>query len=291
MPHRRRLVLFSTLVAFVLGSSAAGWQQEAGEPPEGEQATEQQQVEPAGQDARDDEPLRVLIFTKTAGFRHASIPDGVRAIEALGRTYGFRTDHTEDASRFNDEDLTRFDVVVFLSTTGNVLDDEQQAAFERFIRGGGGYAGVHAASDTEYDWPWYGRLVGAYFAGHPAVQEATIHIEKTDCLSTRHLPESWTRTDEWYDYRDNPREQVEELASLDESTYEGGTMKGDHPIAWRHEFDGGRAWYTGGGHTTESFSEPLFLKHLAGGIFWAAGRDELPEAKPPASRPPRTPIR
>ena len=213
----------------------------------------------------------VLVFSKTAGFRHDSIPAGIRRIKQLGRTNGFRVRATENARVFRAKNLRRFEAVVFLSTTGNVLNKRQQRAFEQWVRQGGGYVGVHAAADTEYDWPFYGNLVGAYFKGHPAVQEASVKVADRVHPSTQHLPRRWVRTDEWYDYRANPRGDVHVLASLDESSYEGGTMGSDHPIAWCQRFDGGRSWYTGGGHTAEAFGEPGFAKHLLGGIRWAAG--------------------
>ncbi len=214
----------------------------------------------------------VLVFTRTAGFRHDSIPAGIAAIRTLGAEHGWRVIATRDAGVFTDAGPSPFDVVVFLSTTGDVLDDEQQAAFKRYIEKGGGYVGVHAAADTEYDWPWYGRLVGAYFESHPAIQEALILVTDREHPSTKMLPPRWLRRDEWYNYRARPASTVRVLASLDETTYEGGTMSNDHPIAWCHEFDGGRAWYTGGGHTTESWAEPMFVQHLLGGILWAADR-------------------
>lgn len=234
---------------------------------------------PSGASLQPVEPLSVLVFSKTAGFRHGSIPDGVAALRAMGEAEGFRVDATEDAARFNDDDLAGFDVIVFLSTTGDVLDDEQEAAFERFIKAGGGYAGIHAAADTEYDWPWYGRLVGGYFKSHPRIQPADVVVEDRDHPSTRHLDERWRRTDEWYNYRENPRERssMRVLMRLDTGSYEGSAMAEDHPIAWCHEFEGGRAWYTGGGHTSESFREPEFLRHMLGGIMWAAGRELEPD--------------
>ena len=228
-----------------------------------------QSVQPESAQAEFD----VLVFSKTAGFRHDSIPDGIAAIEQLGAENGFSVTATEDATAFTEDNLAQYEAVVFLSTTGDVLNDEQQAAFESYIQSGGGYAGIHAASDTEYDWPWYGELVGAYFDSHPAVQEATVEVEDHAHPSTAHLPQEWVRTDEWYDYQDNPRGDVHVLASLDESSYDGGGMGADHPIAWCHDFDGGRAWYTGGGHTSESFTdEPEFIQHLLGGIRTAAGQ-------------------
>jgi len=214
-----------------------------------------------------------LVFSKTAGFRHDSIPAGIAAIQGLGRDHHFDVVATEDAGAFTDENLARFQVVVFLSTTGDVLDAAQQAAFERYVKGGGGFAGVHAASDTEYDWPWYGELVGAYFKQHPAPQQATVKVEDPAHPSTAGLPSRWSRTDEWYDFRTDPRGTSHVLASLDEKTYTGGTMGADHPISWCRDLDGGRSWYTGMGHTAESFSDPLFLSHLLGGLRTAAGVD------------------
>ena len=211
----------------------------------------------------------VLIFSKTAGFRHDSIPAGITAIGQLATQHNFTVETTEDASQFTAANLARFDAVVWLSTTGDVLNASQQTAFENYIRGGG-YVGVHAASDTEYDWPWYGRLVGAYFASHPANQDATVRIEDPTHPSTAGLPTAWPRHDEWYNYRDNPRNNVHVLATLDESTYTGGTMGSDHPIAWCRGYDGGRSWYTGMGHTSASYSEAHFRTHLLGGIRYAA---------------------
>jgi type 1 glutamine amidotransferase len=213
----------------------------------------------------------LLVFTRTTGFRHDSIPDAIAAIRGVAAESGLSVESTEDPSAFNDENLASYRAVVFLLTTGDVLDDSQQSAFERWIRAGGGWAGVHSASDTEYEWPFYGELVGAYFAGHPAVQPATVHVEDRAHPATAALPEVWPRTDEWYDFRSNPRAAVHVLASLDESTYSGGSMGSDHPIAWCREVSGARAFYTAGGHTRESYTEPLFVAHLSGGIRWAAG--------------------
>jgi cytochrome c len=214
----------------------------------------------------------ILLFSKTEGFRHDSIPAGIAAIQQQGRQRGFAVDASEDAAVFGDEPLKKYNVVVFLSTTGDVLNATQQAAFERFIRAGGGFVGVHSAADTEYDWPFYGGLIGAYFAGHPDIQNATIQIEDAADPTTAGLPRIWTRRDEWYNFRNNPRSSVTVLATLDERTYTGGSMALDHPIMWSHTYEGGRAWYTAGGHTAESFSEPLFVDHLGKAILWAANR-------------------
>ncbi|MEE6287399.1 ThuA domain-containing protein [Georgenia sp. MJ173] len=222
----------------------------------------------------EDAAFSALVFSKTAAFRHGSIPAGIAAIEQLGETHGFDVTATEDATDFNTANLADYDVVVWLSTTGDVLNNEQQAAFEQYIQNGGGYAGIHAASDTEYDWAWYGDLVGAYFSGHPpGTPDGTVVVEDPAHPSTEHLPARWDRTDEWYSFRDNPRGDVHVLASLDESTYNAGSnaMGNDHPIAWCHDYDGGRSWYTGGGHTDASFVEPAFVEHILKGLQTAAG--------------------
>ncbi|MFF8448390.1 ThuA domain-containing protein [Streptomyces leeuwenhoekii] len=221
-----------------------------------------------------DPAYEVLVFSKTAGFRHSSIDDGITALRDLGAAHGFGVDATEDATAFTTGNLARYEAVVFLSTTGDVLNGAQQTAFEQYIQGGGGYVGVHAAADTEYDWPFYGGLAGAWFRSHPAVQSATVEVEDRAHDATAHLGAAWQRTDEWYDYRTNPRTTAHVLASLDESSYSGGAMSGDHPIAWCKDYQGGRAFYTGGGHTDESFTEPAFRRHLLGGIRWAAGMTE-----------------
>ena len=226
------------------------------------------------------EPPKVLVFSRTAGFRHGSIPAGIKSITELGREHGFRVEATEDPRAFDPERLKNVDCVVFLNTTGDVLDDARQKHFEKFIQGGGGYVGVHSAADTEYDWPWYGRLVGAWFKTHPSIQPARINVEDRTFPATRMLPATWDRTDEWYVYRENPRPNVRVLMSLDETSYQGGGMNGDHPISWYHDYDGGRAFYTGGGHTDASYSEPRFRDHLAGAIKWAAGMTPHPPKKP-----------
>ncbi|WP_091620563.1 ThuA domain-containing protein [Amycolatopsis saalfeldensis] len=232
------------------------------------------------------EEATVLVFSKTAGFRHDSIPDGIKAIQELGAENHFGVEATEDAAAFTDANLQRFSAVVWLSTTGDVLDADQQAAFERYVKAGGGYVGVHAASDTEYDWPWYGELVGAYFKSHPAIQQADVKVEDRGHVSTKDLPETWPRTDEWYNYRDNPRSNVHVLASLDEKSYQpGADAMGDHPIAWCHENSGGRSWYTGGGHTKESYADPAFRAHLAGGIRYATKLSEAGCGKPTEADP------
>ena len=213
----------------------------------------------------------VLVFSKTAAYRHNSIASGIGAIRALGNFNNFRVDASEDAGLFTDQNLAKYRVVIFLSTSGNILDVEGKAAFERFIQRGGGFVGIHSATDTEYDWPWYEGLVGTYFHKHPAIQSATLRVVDPSHVSTRPLPIEWTRTDEWYNFRHDLAPDITVLVRIDERTYRGGSMGADHPISWYHTYEGGRAWYTAIGHTIESYSEPLLLQHLLGGINWAAG--------------------
>lgn len=216
---------------------------------------------------------RVLVFSKTAGYRHSSIPYGQTAIMQLGKENGFAVDTTENALAFTDENLKKYNAVIFLSATGDVLNHVQQAAFERYIQAGGAFVGIHAATDCEYDWPWYGKLSGAYFKSHPQNQMAKLIIKDKNHPSTAHLPEVWERVDEWYNFKKVP-EHVKVLISIDEKSYTGGENGENHPMAWYHDFDGGRSFYTELGHTNESFSDPAFLKHILGGIQYGIGNGQ-----------------
>jgi type 1 glutamine amidotransferase len=211
-------------------------------------------------------PSRILVMSKTAGFRHGSIDAGAEALRKLGAQHGFVVDVTADAAVFTPDRLKPYKVVVFNNTTGDILDRTQEAAFEAYIRNGGGFVGIHAATDTEYDWAWYGKLVGARFKGHGPVQPAQLVPADRDHPSTRHLPSLWPRRDEWYTFND----MVPDLHVLVRLKEPDGTAR---PIAWCHDFDGGRSWYTAGGHLPENFSEPLFVEHLLGGLRWAMGPD------------------
>ncbi|TQS07663.1 DUF1349 domain-containing protein [Microbispora hainanensis] len=219
--------------------------------------------------------FKVLVFSKTTGFRHDSIPEGIAAVQKLGQENNFAVDTTEDSTKFTDDNLAQYQAVVFMSTTGDPLGtQDQKDAFQRYIEKGGGFVGVHAAADSGYNWAWYGKLVGAYFKQHPAIQQATVKVEDPAHPSTKDLPTTWSRTDEWYDYQTNPRGTVHVLTSLDEKSYSGGTMGADHPNTWCQDYDGGRSWYTGLGHQKENYSEANFLKLLLGGIKTAAGAEK-----------------
>ena len=232
----------------------------------------------------------ILVFSATAGYTHEVIPTANQTIQELATEIGnennveFTVDVITGAVEAGQSDfptsadvLSQYDVVVWNSTTGNVLNEEQQAAFEEYIRNGGGYMGIHAAADTEYEWEFYGDLVGAYFMDHPEPQEAEVQVTDRTHPSTDQLPASWTRFDEWYNYQSNPRDTVNVLATLDESTYSETGYKdyempgSDHPIAWYQTYEGARSWYTGMGHTEESYSDENFRQHLKGGLMWSAG--------------------
>ncbi|MDB5262275.1 MAG: ThuA protein [Adhaeribacter sp.] len=221
---------------------------------------------------------KVLVFSKTATFRHtAGIAAGTKAIQQLGTENKFAVDQTEDAQAFTPDNLKQYAAVIFLSTTGDVLNDQQQQAFEGYIKNGGGFVGIHASADTEYDWPWYGELNGAYFENHPkGQQEATFKIINKDNISTRHLPAVWKRTDELYNFK-WIAEGLHVLITIDETSYTGGKNGDFHPMSWYRNYAGGRAFYTALGHDEKSFADSLYLKHLLGGIEYAMGTK--PQAK------------
>lgn len=213
---------------------------------------------------------QILVFSKTEGYRHKSIKAGKEALVELGAEHRFQVVLSEDSELFSEQNLQQYSAVVFLNTTGNVLNQVQQNAFENYIRSGGGFVGVHSATDTEYDWEWYGGLVGAQFESHPEVQTASLTIVNQQHPATEVLPTHWEKEDEWYNFKAiNP--DINVLINIDESSYEGGKNGTEHPVAWYHDYDGGRAFYTAMGHTASTYKDPLFLAHLLGGLAYAAG--------------------
>lgn len=218
-------------------------------------------------------PDRIAVYSRTAAYRHESIPHGVRTLRALGTEGGFAVEATEDPDDFA-ELLADCAVVVFLSTSGEVLTAEGQERLREHVAAGGGFVGIHSAACTEYGWPFYGDLLGARFAGHPPYQPGRLLVEDRSHPATRHLGATWQLTDEWYDFRACPRGRVEVLAGADESSYTGGGMGADHPLVWCHERFGGRVFYTGLGHAAQAFDDAAFRAHLWGGIRYAAGLDE-----------------
>ncbi len=236
---------------------------------------------------------KILVFSKTVGYHHESIAEGNVAIQKLGTLHKFVADTTTDAAMFNEDSLKNYAAVVFLSTTGNVLDNYQEAALERYIQAGGGFMGIHAATDTEYDWGWYGRMVGGYFLDHPGihdtfpnVQAGVLNIVDAGNIATKHLPKQWKKTDEFYSFK-KLNKDVKVLMTIDEKSYNGGKNGDNHPMAWYHEYDGGRAFYTELGHTKESFSDEPYLQHILGGIQYAIGDNkELDYEKSTTQIPP-----
>lgn len=223
--------------------------------------------------------FNVLLFTKTAGFHHKSIHEGVAGMRQLAKRHNFKLEWHEDANRINNKNLSKFDVVVFLNTTGDIFNESQQKAMEKFIQSGKGFVGIHSASDTEYEWPWYTKMVGRMFKIHPAQQTAMLDVINSNFPGMGRMPKRLMWTDEWYEYGEEKIDGLNYLISIDEKTFEPYAKWGDnegkgmgdfHPIAWYHEYDGGRAFYTGLGHIAAVYSDPIFLDHLYGGIYWAA---------------------
>ena len=216
---------------------------------------------------------KVLVFSKTEQFRHSSaISAGKAVIQKLGRDNNFEVEITEDSNAFNTEKLNEFDAVIFLCTTGNVLNDSQQDVFEKFIQSGKGFVGIHSATDTEYDWPWYGQLVGAYFKNHPpGQQDVRLNIVESNHISTSHLPTQWRKVDEIYNFK-WIGQGLNVLIKVDENSYEGGQNGDFHPISWFHSYDGGRAFYTALGHDDKSINDPLLINHILGGIKYVLGQ-------------------
>lgn len=230
---------------------------------------------------------RVMVFSKTLGYRHASITNGIEAIRSLGATNGFAVDATEDSSAFTSTNLARYQAVVFLSATGDILNQDQEEAFRQYVANGGGFAAIHGAIfgplACEDKWDWYGGLFCCAFINHSAIVPGTVIIEDSNHPSTAGIPTRWKRTEEWYNFTGTPRGCARVLATVDESTYQGGGMGNDHPIVWCRRVGKGRMWYTAMGHTESSFSEPEFLRHILGGIQAVSGSvpaDDTPNPKP-----------
>lgn len=272
MTHRAFALLLVALVACTSG--AHGGVHAAGTDASQVDARASANMEESGtpREAAAAKPLHIVVFSKTSGYRHDSIGPATTALTGIAAKHKATLESTEDAALLTTK-LASASVVVFLMTTGDVLDDAQQAELEHYMRDGGGFVGVHSSADTEYDWPFYRELNGAWFANHPTVQPAQLIIDAPDNDLVSFLPREWARTDEWYNFQDNPRARgVTVLLRLDERSYTGGTHGEDHPIAWSHVVGRGRAFYTGLGHTQESWQEALFLQHVERGLLWAAGK-------------------
>ncbi len=212
--------------------------------------------------------VKVLVFSKTAGFRHGSIEAAVKALEGVAADHDWDLIKSEDSKALHADALKDVDAVVFLMTTGDITDADAKKGLEGFVKGGGGWVGVHSASDTEYKWAWYGGLVGAYFKDHTAADApGDLVVADQTHPATKHLPTVWQRKEEWYAFKSNPRAKAHVLMTLDK-----GAMGHDHPHAWCHRYEGGRAFYTAGGHSDAAWGDKAFLDHVAGAIDWAANR-------------------
>jgi len=225
------------------------------------------------------EQFNVLLFTSTHGFHHQSQLEGVAAMRTLAQKHFFALDWQEDPSVFNDENLNKFQAIVFLSTTGDILNPEQKAAMQRFIQSGKGFVGIHSASDTEYNWEWYTKLVGRSFHIHPVIQTAELEVIDRKFPGMERMPNRFLWTEEWYEFGPENIKGLNYILTVDEKTYDpavswgpksGKGMGKFHPMAWYHEYDGGRSFYTALGHTAADYSDTLFLEHVYGGIYWAA---------------------
>ncbi|AOW21908.1 ThuA domain-containing protein [Urechidicola croceus] len=223
--------------------------------------------------------FKVLLITETAGWHHESIDYGIAAINELANKHTFEVDRQQKAQKITEKKLSNYDAVIFLSTTADIFDNEEQAAFEKFIQSGKGYVGIHAASDTEYDWEWYTKLVGRMFKIHPVQQTAKLRLQNSNFPGLEHFPNTLLWTDEWYEFGEEKVDDLNYLITVDENTFDANVQWGDnigkgmgdfHPIAWYHNFDGGRSFYTALGHKEAVYSDAYFLAHLYGGIYWAA---------------------
>ena len=218
----------------------------------------------------ENDTLNVLVFSKTKGYRHQNIEIGVASFRTLAANKSWKITTTEDATYFNDKFLSKIDVVVFFNTTGDILNSSEEIALEWFIKSGGGFLGIHAAADTEYDWPFYQELIAAHFASHPPTQKARLIVhQETNHPAIGHLGNEWSLRDEWYSFKEPLKSHATLLMEVDDSSLSGKIpLTGSHPIAWAHEKYGGRSMYTGIGHTAEQFSDPVYLEHIARSVEW-----------------------
>lgn len=224
--------------------------------------------------------FRVLMTTKTDGWHHESIAEAVPAMRKLAQKHQFELVWEENLDLvFTEESLEKFDVVMFVLTTGNILNPEQQNLLEKFMQSGKGFVGVHSASDTEYEWPWYTRLIGRMFHIHPFIQTAEMSVLDRRFPGLEFMPDKFWFTDEFYEFGEETVEGLNYLLSVDEKSYNtvanwddksGKGMGEFHPLAWYHEYGGGRSFYTALGHLPAVYEDHLFLQHLYGGIYWAA---------------------
>jgi uncharacterized protein len=243
------------------------------------------QVPAPGNGRQQKEGMNVLVFTRTAGFYHASKPNAMKALYEIAHDNQWRITFTEDSTFFTQKELSKYNAVVFLLTTGNnLLNDEGRLALQHYVEGGGGFVGIHTATDTEYKWAWYEKLVGAHFLGHPPVHEAKLAIENRNHPATMCFGADTVKwTDEFYSFDRNPRKNsnVKVLVSIDEKSYNideniwfknVNIVMGDHPLIWCQNIGSGRSFHTALGHTADLHDNATFRKHIIGALLWAAGK-------------------
>ena len=226
------------------------------------------------------EQFNVLLITRTMGWHHESINEAVDAFRKLATKHHFKLTWEENVDLvITEQKLQDFDVLVFLLTSGDILNPTQQQAVQNFIQSGKGFVGVHSASDTEYDWPWYNGLVGHMFHIHPVIQTGNLRVHSRKFPGLERMPDSLWWTDEWYQFGPAQSKNLNYILTVDENSYDPiadwGEKKGNgmgkfHPIAWYQEYDGGRSFYTGLGHLPAAYSDRLLMEHIYGGLFWAA---------------------
>jgi uncharacterized protein len=223
--------------------------------------------------------FKALLITTTKGWHHESLHYGVVALKELAVKNYFDIELLQDPNGFTDKYVEQFQVIIFLSTTGNIFDSAQQKVMERFIQSGKGFVGIHSASDTEYDWDWYNKLVGRMFKIHPAIQTARLNIIDDKFPGLQGFANNKLWTDEWYEFGSEKISDLKYILAVDETTYNAKVQWGEnkgvgmgklHPVAWYHNYDGGRSFYTALGHLPSIYSDAAFLNHLYAGIFWAA---------------------
>ncbi|MFP4844963.1 ThuA domain-containing protein [Winogradskyella sp. PE311] len=225
----------------------------------------------------------ILVFSKTEGHYHKSIPTGIDFMTELAQRNNWNISFSKDSNNFKAENLKQYNVLVFLNTSGDLFDENQKKALKKYMANGNGFVGIHAASNTEMEWPWFTEMIGATFRDHPKVQNATLHIDKTsEHPAINHLSDTEVFKDEWYNFLKPVAKHVNVLASLDEDSYQGKKMNTkNHPITWYHHYDGGRVFYTGMGHTNEIYQDTRFEKLIKGAILWAA---DVEQVKKPSSK-------
>lgn len=207
----------------------------------------------------------IILFTKTAAWVHDSLAEGIELVQSAARDHGVTVVESADASVFESADLDGAAAVVFMNTSGILMDDRQRSRLQAYVRGGGGFAGVHNPGDAEQDWPPFRDIVGARFVFHPPVQAAVLDVVDRDHPSTSFLPERWQVEDEWYAWDALPTGRV--LLAVDESTYDPGEVRmGYHPICWTDTYGAGTTWFTALGHPKAIYADPLFRRHVWGGI-------------------------